>query len=329
MFKSNEQFKEMSGLDKMKTRIAYKGETVDDRLVKDKYKTFQSTLSNSYQAEWITLLDKEGNKTDKRWRCLINPSRLTEQFDKKIISIDYAAGMKEGDVFYWDRTGLYWLINLQQHTEEAYFRGTITRAEFEIEIEGRHYWATLKGPDETTTDWKEKHNVFFNNLNLSLMIEIAKNSSTVNYFKRHNIVKMKHTYPDVDTDEIITEEHRWKVVATDKYSSDKTIQVYLEEYYDNEMEDKQTPIEEPEQDLMNPNIQGPAVVNAFDQNLSYSIVGIKDGEWIVSDKSKIKIVSFNKDSCKIDVLASKAGKVNLYYKTKDKTVTKEITIKSF
>jgi len=329
MFELNERVERMSGFERMKTRISARGESVDDRLVKDKFKSFQSALDRSYQAEWITLLDEQGQKTDKRWRCLINPSRLTEQFDKKVISIDYAAGMKEGDVFYWDRTGMYWLINLQQHTEEAYFRGTITRAEFELDIEGRHYWAILKGPDETTTDWKEKHNVFFNNLNLSLMIEIAKNSSTVNYFKRHNIVKMKHTYPDVDTGELITEEHNWKVVATDKYSSDTTIQVYLQEYFDNEMEDKQIPIEEPEPDLMNPNIQGPAIVNAFDQNVNYNVVGVTGGEWIVSDKSKIKILSYTNDKCVINVLASKAGKVNLYYKTKDKTITKEITIKSF
>lgn len=329
MFKSNEWIKEMSGLELMKKRIATRGTSIDDRLVKDKYSSFQKAMERSYQAEWITLLDENGQKTDNRWRCLINPSRLTEQFDKKVISIDYAAGVKEGDVFYWDRTNMYWLINLQQHTEEAYFRGTITRAEFEIDIEGRHYWAILKGPDETTTDWKEKHSVFFNNLNLSMMIEIAKNSSTVNYFKRHNIVKMKHTYPDVDTGEIITEEHRWKVVATDKYSSDTTIQVYLEEYYDNEMEDQQIPIEEPTQDLMNPNIQGPAIVNAFDQNLVYSVVGVSGGQWIVEDKTKLKILSYTDTECKINVLSSKAGKTKLHYKTNDKTVTLEITIKSF
>ena len=329
MLKFNERDKEMSGLDMMKARLNAGGKSIDDRLVKDKFKSFQAALDRSYQAEWITLLDEQGQKTENKWRCLINPSRLTEQFDKKVISIDYNAGLKEGDVFYWDRTGMYWLINLQQHTEEAYFRGTITRAEFELDIEGRHYWAILKGPDETTTDWKEKHNVFFNNLNLSLMIEIAKNSSTVNYFKRHNIVKMKHTYPDVDTGEMITEEHRWKVVATDKYSSDTTIQVYLQEYYDNEMEDKQVQVEEPEQDLMNPNINGPAIVNAFDQNINYYIVGVKGGQWILEDKTKLKILSQTETNCFINVLASKAGKTKLFYKTKDKTITKEITIKSF
>jgi hypothetical protein len=321
----------MSGFDRMKTRIASRGESADDRIVKDKYDSFQAALKRpSYQSETITLLDKEGKLTDQEWRCLINPSRLTEQFDKKVISIDYAAGLKEGDVFYWNRTGLYWLVNLQQHTEEAYFRGTITRAEFEIEIEGRHYWAILKGPDETTTDWREKHQIWFNNLNLSMSIEIAKNSSTINYFKRHNIVKMKQTYPDVDTDEIITEEHRWKVVATDKYSSDKTIQVYLQEYFDNEMEDQQIVPEEPVVDKMNPYIEGPSAVNPFDQEIPYAVVGLTGGRWGITNTKAVKIVESNEKECCIDVITSKSGSFKLIYRTEDGTqIEKDIIIKSF
>lgn len=318
----------MSGFDRMKKRISFRGETLDDRIVKNKYNSFQSVLKDSYQGEWITLIDKNGKLTDQRWRCLINSSRLTEQFDKKIISIDYAAGLKEGDVFYWDRTGLYWLVNLQQHTEEAYFRGTITRAEFEIEIEGRHYWAILKGPDETTTDWKQKHQVWFNDLNLSMCIEIAKNSSTINYFKRHDIVKMKQTYPDVDTGEIIEEEHRWKVIATDKYSSDKTIQVYLEEYFDNEMEDKKIQLAEPEIDETNPYISGPSTAKVYDEGLSFSIVGLKNGEWICSSKL-VKMTCLSNTECTIDILTSKAGKVLLMYKQGTQVIKKEISIKSF
>jgi hypothetical protein len=71
----------MSGLDRMKTRVNYLGyDTADDRNVSGKYKSFQAALKNSYQAEYITL-NKDTDK-EVRWRCLINPSRLTEQFDK-------------------------------------------------------------------------------------------------------------------------------------------------------------------------------------------------------------------------------------------------------
>ena len=328
MFRVNERVKKMSGLERMKKRIGVRGETVDDRIVKGKYKSFQAALKDSYQAETITLLDDEGNLTDAKWRCLINPSRLTEQFDKKILSIDYEAGMKEGDVFYWDRTQLYWLINLQQHTEEAYFRATITRAEFEIEIEGKHYWAILAGPDETTTDWNQKHNIWFNDPNLSMSIEIAKDSLTVNYFTRHKIVKMKQTYPDVETGEIIEETHNWKVVATDKYSSDKTIQVYLEEYFDNSMEDAMQSDVEPEPAPADIYIDGPSSVQVFDENITFSIVGLTNGNWLVSS-NKVKINSSTESSCDLNILASKSGKFNLIYKTDNEEVVKEIKITSF
>ena len=89
MFEFNERVKEMSGLELMKKRIATRGATIDDRLVRDKFDSYQKAVERGYQAEWITLLDENGQKTDNRWRCLINPSRLTEQFDKKVISIDY------------------------------------------------------------------------------------------------------------------------------------------------------------------------------------------------------------------------------------------------
>ena len=40
----------------------------------------------------------KGSENEQRQRCLINPSRLTEQFDKKVISIDFESGVEEGTV---------------------------------------------------------------------------------------------------------------------------------------------------------------------------------------------------------------------------------------
>ena len=99
MFRFVKTVKSMSGLDQMKKRVEYLGyDSADDRNVGGKYKSFQAVLKNSYQAEWITL-DKD-TENERKWRCLINPSRLTEQFDKKVISIDFESGMEEGTVFY-------------------------------------------------------------------------------------------------------------------------------------------------------------------------------------------------------------------------------------
>ena len=96
----------MSGLDRMKQRFQYMGGNANGRNIEGKLRSFHTALKNSYQSEWITL--HKGEETEKRVLCLINPSRLTEEFDKKVLSIDFEHGVKEGDVFYWDRTEKYW-----------------------------------------------------------------------------------------------------------------------------------------------------------------------------------------------------------------------------
>ena len=318
----------MSGLDRMKQRANYDGYDLHDGWnVSGKYKSFKAALSSSYQAEWITL-DK-GLPAERRWRCLINPSRLTEQFDKKVISIDFESGIEEGTVFYWDRTNRYWIVNLQQHTEEAYFRGTITRADYTIDINDRTYWVSVRGPVETATIWNQKHGIAWNELNYSIVIQIAKNSDTVKYFSRHKVVKMKLMYPDVETGEILEEWHNWKVVATDKYSEEKMMQVYLDEWYDNEAEDAMVPPEEEIPDLMEPHIEGPSACHVFDTDLSFSVVGKSKGEFLVSS-NKVKIISATENSCIINILASKATSFVLSFVAEDGTrLEKTIQVQSF
>ena len=312
----------------MKMRAGYEGyDTADGRLVSGKYKSFKAALRDSYQAEWITL--NKGEDTEVRWRCLINPSRLTEQFDKKVISIDYDSGVTEGTVFYWDRTQRYWIINLQQHTEEAYFRGTINRCDYQINLDGHNYWISLVGPNETDTVWNTKHGMTWNDLNYSMKAIITKNSQTVNYFTRHKVIKIKLVYPDVDTNEMIEEWHNWKVVATDKYSSDTVMEVYLKEWYDNEAEDAMNSIEEPEINLMEPHIEGPAICHVFDVDLSFSIVGLDNGEFVVNS-DKVKITKSDNVSCLIDILTAKASEFILYYKVNGEVKAElKVIIKSF
>lgn len=316
------------GLERMKQRASYTGyDRADGRLVTGKYKSFAAALRNSYQAEWITL-DKD-TENERRWRCLINPSRLTEQFDKKVISIDFESGIEEGTVFWWDRTNRYWMVDLQQHTEEAYFRGIITRADSIMDIDGRPYWVTVRGPVETTTVWNQKHGQVWNDLNYSMLIQITKDSRTVNYFSRHKVVKMKLVYPDADTGEEIEEWHNWKVVATDKYSSERVIDVYLDEWYDNEAEDAMEVIEISEPDPMQSHIEGPAICYVFDTNLSFSVVGLSNGKFVVNS-DKVKIISADDKSCIIDILASKSTSFILSYEKEDGAkLEKKIEVKSF
>ena len=318
----------MSGLDRMKVRANWKGYDLHDkRNVADKYRSFQYALQNSYQAEWITL--NRGKEAEARWRCLINPSRLTEQFDKKVISIDFNSNMQEGTVFWWDRTNRYWIVDLQQHTEEAYFRGTITRADYEVDVEGDPYIVSVRGPVETATIWNQKHGIAWNDLNYSMVIKVAKDSKTVKYFSRHQKVKMKLLYPDIETGEMLEEYHNWKIVATDKYSFDRIMEVYLDEWYDNEAEDAMIESEEEVPDLEVPHIEGPADIHVFDENLTFSIVGYTQGEFSVNS-SKVKIINSTETSCTINILTGKSCSFILtYIPTVGEKVQKVINVKSF
>ena len=321
----------MSGLDQMRVRASYTGYDLQDKInVGGKYDSFKAALKNSYQAEWIVL--NRGKDNEQQWRCLINPSRLTENFDKKVISIDFASGVKEGTVFWWDRTNNYWMVNLQQHTEEAYFRGLITRADYELDIDGEKYWAITRGPIETETEWHGKHQIYWNNLNYSLVLQVAKDSRTVNYFTRHNLTKIKLSYPDAETGELIEEYHNWKVVATDKYSSDFLIDIYLDEWNDNEMEDNKQEVIPDTPDPMKPHIEGPLIVNGFDTDISYSIVGLINGKFTINS-NKVKIVKSTGTSCIINILTGKAGEFTLKFVGKDEndeeqTIEQKIIIQS-
>ena len=318
----------MSSLDRMKNRISYTGYDLHDKKnVREKYYSFCSALKNSYQAEWITL--NKGKENETRWRCLINPSRLTAQFDKKVLSINFDSKVTEGTIFWWDRTNRYWIVDLQQHTEEAYFRGTITRADYEVDVDGDPYIISLRGPVETTTVWNQKHGIAWNDLNYSMVMKITKDSKTVNYFSRHRVIKVKLNYHDAETDEMLEEWHNWKVVATDKYSQERIMEVYLDEWYDNEMEDAMIPEEEEIPDLMLPHIEGPSACHVFDDNVVFSVVGITSGKFVVNS-NKVKIKSSTDKSCILEIIAGKAFSFTLSFVGDDGTqIDKVIEVKSF
>ena len=145
----------MSGLDNMKMRVQSAGGDADGRLAKGKLKSLQSALKNSYQAEWITL-------NDKVYRCLMNPDNLKKDYDQKTLSIEYSSGIKEGDVFEWNRTGTHWISYLQELSEDAYYRSEVRRCSYTIDVNGTPYWIYLRGPVETDIVWGQKSQIAFN-----------------------------------------------------------------------------------------------------------------------------------------------------------------------
>ena len=300
----------MSALDRMKQRLMYDGgPTQDDRNVKGKWYSFRAACGNSYQAEWITF-------NEQKCRCLINPDKLKEDYDQKVISIDFKYGMQNGDTFYWDRSKHHWLVYLQDYNEEAYFRASIRRCDYEIDVNGHKYWIYLRGPVETAIIWRQKHQIEFNELNYSLLFYIKKNEETLEFFERFKKIKF--------------DGHNWRVATTDKYSQDGIIEVYLEEYYDNEMEDAMIEPVVIEPDKMHPYIDGPQTVRPYDNNISYSIVGgISNGAFVVNS-NKVKITEMNDTSCKIEILTGKSDSFILSYKRENEDdINLEVIIKSF
>lgn len=294
----------------MFTRIQYAGGVMDNRVDKSKLHSMQMALQNSYQAEWITL-------NDNQYRCLINPDKLKEDYDQKVISIEHSAGMKEGDVFYWDRTDTHWLVYLQQHSESAYFRAQIRRCNYEIEVNKHKYWVYLRGPVETALVWRQKHNIEFNDLNYSLLIYVTKNEETLDFFKRFQILKI--------------DGHRWRVAATDIFSQGSIIEVYLEEFFDNSLEDEQIKKEPIIFGEEEPYIDGPQFVEPYQTEIKYSLANNLNatGAFLVSSK-KVKIVNSDNNSCIINVVSGKAGEFKIIYREEGKEdLELNVTIESF
>lgn len=296
-------------LELMKARMnAIGGPTNDDRIVKGKLQSLRSAKKNSYQAEWITF-------KDEKWRCLINPIKLSTDYDQKEISIEFESGMKPGEVFYWDRTQTYWMVIDRRYTEEAYFRGEIRRCDYEIQAKENKYHIWLRGPVETDLIWKQKHSIEYNEMNYSLMFYVIKNEETNEFFKRHQIVKFDN--------------HNWRVAAVDRYTQPDIIEVYLEEYFDNEMQDVQTETEIIEPDTTVPYIDGPLQVYPYDTDLSYSIQNTDmAGTWSVSN-SKAKITAAAQTTCSIDIVIGRSGDFVIKYSDGDNVIAElPIVIKS-
>ena len=302
----------MRGLDMMKTRISFLGEGADERLVEGKLRSMHAALENSYQAEWVIF--NKGTSHERKFKALINPDKLKDDYDKKIISIDFEAGAKVGDVFYWERTNTYWMITLQYYEEEAYFRGSIQRCDYQLDINGHKYWIYLRGPVETTIQWRQKHQLNFNDLNYSLIMYIVKNEETVNFLKRHQVVTFDN--------------HRWKVVATDIYSNSGYMQVYLDEYFDNDLEPTQNTIDLEESknviDKADPYIEGPTEVNVYDRKVSFLIKNAEAGEFVVNSK-KVKIDKMDSSLCRLNILAEK-GNFDIFYQVEGNIVA-TLTVK--
>ena len=205
------------------------GNLQQQRMIADKRRSLHRALRFSYQGADVRKID---SLDDDFVRALINPNKLKQDYDDKIISIDYDDNFKCGDVFEWGGTNTHWLIYLQDLTELAYFRGDIRKCSHDIAWEdedGLHKtYAAIRGPVETKINYIQKHGISIDTPNYSLSILMPKTDSAVKYFQRYT-----KFYLQGDKDYNIC----WRVEAVDWLSTPGILEVIAVEYYRNETED--------------------------------------------------------------------------------------------
>lgn len=322
----------MSGLENMRTRINYVGgKNQQGRMNCDKAATLRKALLYSYQAATAVLSD------NREFRCLINPDKLKNDYDDKIISIPFediclnskrlgktninrqVIGMKAGDVFEWKENNSYWIVYLQRLEETAYFRAEIRRCRYEIDINGKKYKVYTRGPIEQTIDYYKVGSGVFNRMNYTLMLTITKDEYTDDFF--HRFTKIKFLGKN------------YEVQAIDGISTEGIIDIYLKEYFSNSIldeiqeEEKDTPIIDPLPEG-SPEILGDSEVYPYDVK-EFTIKNLTDGQWAVNSN---KVIILNKSESKvtIKITTGRSGKFILSYNDVNgkELVSKEIKINS-
>lgn len=207
------------------------GNAQQERMIFDKRRSLDRAVLYSYQGALIKKV--EADEKDLPMRALINPDKNKFDYDDKILSVGFEYNIKPGDVFEWVGTNTYWLVDLQDLTELAYFRGNIRRCSYEIQWEddGLHStYVAVRGPVETKIDFIQKHLISVDEPNHSLHILMPRNESTLRYFKRYSKFYLKGQEDEAP-------KICWRVEATDWISTPGILELTAVEYYANETED--------------------------------------------------------------------------------------------
>ncbi len=204
------------------------GPAQQSRMITDKRKTLDRVIKYSYQGAFIQRI---GEKT-KPAPALINPNKLKQDYDDKILSIGFEYNFQPGDIFEWCQTGTYWLIYLQDLTELAYFRGDIRKCSYQIvwmdeQNEEHKTYAAIRGPVETKINYIQKHTISLDEPNYSLNILMPLTDESLNYFKRYNKFYLQNDNKKVC----------WRVEAVDWISTPGILEITAVEHYANKSED--------------------------------------------------------------------------------------------
>lgn len=317
----------MNNLDLMRKRLEYQGGIVQDqRMIKDKYRTFLKTLKASYQACDVALAQPFSSCYDEtiqygNYRALITPDKIKQDYDDKVLSIDYKSNFQPGDVFQWIGTQTHWIIYLQALTEDSYFRGEIRRCGHQIKFRDEESnflstWAAIRGPVETQIDSIQKNQIRLDRPNLSLNILLPRNDKTLIAFNRYK--------------EFIFADRCWRVEAPDSISMKNVIEVNAEEYFidrDTDNNIKNGLLIEPIDPTPDTEIIGKTFIRP--RTTEVYISPIPGGKWSIKEK-KIPISMNCKDESSISLIWNSllSGQFTLQWEKQELFTEKIIVVES-
>ena len=311
-----------------------------DRMITDKRKNLDRAVKYSYQGAFVTKIVETTETTDTMTvvgdttnttsvRALINPNRLKQDYDDKIISIGYEHQFKPGDVFKWDNTGTYWLIYLQDLTELAYFRGDIRKCRYQISFKDetgatKTVYAAVRGPVETKVNSIQKEGITVDVPNSSLNILMPKTADTLKAFQRYNKFFLK----TLESSEALV----WRVEATDSVSMPGVLEINATEYYVNKDEDDVSnsvvsglivaPVD-PNTTESNEAIVGETFIKPKKEYV-YTFSGALISDWtIVAQTNVISSEEVDEHTIKIKWNSSYSGQFELKYGSYSKTIVVE------
>ena len=262
------------------------GSSQKDRMIADKRKTLDRVTLYSYQGDNIRKLGD--NKTVKG---LINPSKLTSDYDDKTLSVRYEHDFVVGDVFEWEDTNTHWLIYLQDITELSYFRGDIRRCQYQVswldkDKNRKSSYLAVRGPVETTIQTIQQPHTTIDVPNYSLNILMPCNEDTFAYFQRYAKFYLQDS--KVRT--------CWQVETVNAISTPGILEITAKEDYSNPFIDDVANgivdglIEEPQDPTPDTLIKGETFIKAKG-TYSYEFMGEGVPNWSYNKKLPIKEIS--------------------------------------
>lgn len=182
----------LEGIENQAISLEYNGGRLQqERMIYDKRRSLDRAVLYSYQAGGFKKIDAD--PSERPVRGLMNPNKVKQDYDEKVISIGYEHGFQTGTVFEWMGTHTYWLIYLQELTELAYFRGNCRRCSYKISypalddqgrVISKEIYASVIGPQQKNIQTANVNGKSVDVLNNTITLLVPKTAETVNFFSR-------------------------------------------------------------------------------------------------------------------------------------------------